>query len=104
MAAPSPAYFPQPQLDGKIAVYSADGTLVLSDIETLGDARDHILDLIAADQQAAFKAVSDDLADGFAALIAEAQAEAQADRAALDDFEAQAHAMAYGPALTSEAA
>lgn len=91
MAASTPAFFWQQQLDGQFSVYSADGSLVLSDIETLGDARNHILDLIAA---------SDDLSDALDAIIAEAQS----DRAALDDHEAQAVAMAYGPALTVEAA
>ncbi len=55
----SPAFFHQQQLDGQYAVYSADGSLVLSDIETLGDARDHIFDLIAeasAASHAAFEA------------------------------------------------
>ncbi|GJE77215.1 hypothetical protein [Methylorubrum suomiense] len=56
-----PLYFPQQQLDGLYAVYSADGDLIYADIETLGDARDHVLDLTAA---------------------------AQADDAAQDDFDA----------------
>lgn len=58
----SAPYFEQQQLDGLYAVYSADGDLVYADIETLGDARDHVLDLTAA---------------------------AQADDAAHDDFDAE---------------
>lgn len=61
-------YFEQQQLDGLYAVYSADGDLVYADIETLGDARDHVLDLTVA---------------------------AQADDAAQDDFGAAADAMAF---------
>ncbi len=75
---PAPAYFHQQQLDGQFAVYSADGSLVMADIETLGDARNHILDLIA---------------------------EAQEEAAALDDHHAEADAMAFSlAALVGRAA
>lgn len=111
MPAPAEAYFVQPQLDLRFSVYSSDGRLAYSadglalrDIETRGEAEDYRLDLIAADeiagQQAAFDAVSPNLEADIAALIAKQQAE----NAALDDFEAQAHAMAYGPAVTERAA
>ncbi len=49
----------QEQLDGLIAIYWPDHTLARADINDRGDARNHILDLIAEAQEEAAQLAAD---------------------------------------------
>ncbi len=100
MSAPAYRVF-QNLLSNSFCIYDERGPVLgYEDIPCRGEAESHILDLIAADERSAFEAVRDELEDALDAIIAETQAH----NAALDDHEAQAVAMAYGPALTTRAA